>query len=65
MDDNLDGIKARPDLFPQKSKKVPDVNYFFRYFCHIRSFFVLFLSKKTKSELYNVYFCMYIFSKIF
>lgn len=32
MDDNLEGIKARPDLFPQKSKKVPDVNYYFRSF---------------------------------
>lgn len=32
VDDNLEGIKARPDLFPQKSKKVPDVNYYFRSF---------------------------------
>uniref|UniRef100_A0A146ZIT8 Endosome-lysosome associated apoptosis and autophagy regulator family member 2a n=1 Tax=Fundulus heteroclitus TaxID=8078 RepID=A0A146ZIT8_FUNHE len=30
VDDNLDGIQARPALFPKKSKKVPDVNFFYR-----------------------------------
>uniref|UniRef100_A0A8C8HEU6 MRH domain-containing protein n=1 Tax=Oncorhynchus tshawytscha TaxID=74940 RepID=A0A8C8HEU6_ONCTS len=26
----LDGVKARPDLFPQTTNKVPDVNFFYR-----------------------------------
>lgn len=30
VDDNLDGIRARPDLYPQTSKKVPDVNFYYR-----------------------------------
>ncbi|XP_017261413.1 endosome/lysosome-associated apoptosis and autophagy regulator family member 2 [Kryptolebias marmoratus] len=30
VDDNIAGIKAKPELFPQNSKKVPDVNFFYR-----------------------------------
>uniref|UniRef100_A0A6Q2YKR8 Uncharacterized protein n=1 Tax=Esox lucius TaxID=8010 RepID=A0A6Q2YKR8_ESOLU len=28
---NLDGVQARPDLFPQTSNKIPDVNFYYRY----------------------------------
>lgn len=30
INDTLDGIKARPELYPQTSKKVPDVNFYYR-----------------------------------
>lgn len=30
MDDNLEGISVTPDLFPKTSKKVPDVNFYYR-----------------------------------
>uniref|UniRef100_A0A8C6VRS4 Endosome-lysosome associated apoptosis and autophagy regulator family member 2a n=1 Tax=Nothobranchius furzeri TaxID=105023 RepID=A0A8C6VRS4_NOTFU len=30
VDDSLAGIKASPELFPQTSKKVPDINFFYR-----------------------------------
>ncbi|XP_053282951.1 endosome/lysosome-associated apoptosis and autophagy regulator family member 2 [Pleuronectes platessa] len=30
VDDTLDGIRARPDLYPQKAKKVPDINFYYR-----------------------------------
>uniref|UniRef100_A0A4W6DDT8 Endosome-lysosome associated apoptosis and autophagy regulator family member 2a n=1 Tax=Lates calcarifer TaxID=8187 RepID=A0A4W6DDT8_LATCA len=30
VDDTLNGIRARPELYPQTSKKVPDVNFYFR-----------------------------------
>uniref|UniRef100_A0A3Q3WP99 MRH domain-containing protein n=1 Tax=Mola mola TaxID=94237 RepID=A0A3Q3WP99_MOLML len=30
VDNTLDGIRARPELYPQISKKVPDVNFFYR-----------------------------------
>ncbi|MGH0130311.1 UNVERIFIED_CONTAM: hypothetical protein FKN15_069114 [Acipenser sinensis] len=29
-DTNLDGITAKPDLFPDASKKIPDVHFFYR-----------------------------------
>lgn len=29
IESTLDGIKARPELFPQTSKKVPDVNFYY------------------------------------
>lgn len=32
VDDNVAGVKAKPELFAQTSKKVPDVNFFYRYF---------------------------------
>ncbi|KAI3371380.1 hypothetical protein L3Q82_023980 [Scortum barcoo] len=30
VNDTLDGIRARPELYPQTSKKVPDVNFYYR-----------------------------------
>uniref|UniRef100_A0A8D3EFU9 Endosome-lysosome associated apoptosis and autophagy regulator family member 2a n=1 Tax=Scophthalmus maximus TaxID=52904 RepID=A0A8D3EFU9_SCOMX len=30
VDDTLDGIRARPELYPHTSKKVPDVNFYYR-----------------------------------
>uniref|UniRef100_A0A1A7XH72 KIAA1324-like n=1 Tax=Iconisemion striatum TaxID=60296 RepID=A0A1A7XH72_9TELE len=30
VDDDLAGIKANPELFPQTSQKVPDINFFYR-----------------------------------
>ncbi|XP_028814403.1 UPF0577 protein KIAA1324-like isoform X2 [Denticeps clupeoides] len=30
VESTLDGVTARPDLFPETSKKVPDVNFFYR-----------------------------------
>lgn len=30
MDNNLEGISVTPDLFPKTSKKVPDVNFYYR-----------------------------------
>ncbi|CAL8358791.1 unnamed protein product [Lota lota] len=30
VDSTLDGIRARPDLFSQSARKVPDVNFFYR-----------------------------------
>ncbi|XP_022610407.1 UPF0577 protein KIAA1324-like [Seriola dumerili] len=32
VDNTLDGIRARPELYPQTSKKVPDVNFYYRSF---------------------------------
>ncbi|XP_074533768.1 endosome/lysosome-associated apoptosis and autophagy regulator family member 2 [Halichoeres trimaculatus] len=32
VDSTLDGIRARPELYPQTSKKVPDVNFYYRSF---------------------------------
>ena len=31
VDSTLDGIRARPELFSQSARKVPDVNFFYRY----------------------------------
>lgn len=30
MDNNLERISVTPDLFPKTSKKVPDVNFYYR-----------------------------------
>ncbi|XP_072241815.1 endosome/lysosome-associated apoptosis and autophagy regulator family member 2 isoform X1 [Leuresthes tenuis] len=30
VNDNLEGIRARPELYPKMSKKVPDVNFYYR-----------------------------------
>lgn len=30
MDTVLDGVNAKPDLFPENSKDVPDINFFYR-----------------------------------
>ncbi|XP_032379813.1 UPF0577 protein KIAA1324-like [Etheostoma spectabile] len=30
VESTLDGIRARPELYPQTSKKVPDVNFYYR-----------------------------------
>lgn len=31
VESTLDGVNVRADLFPETSKKVPDVNFFYRY----------------------------------
>ena len=31
VDSVLDGVNAKPDLFPENSKDVPDINFFYRY----------------------------------
>lgn len=31
VDTVLDGVNAKPDLFPENSKDVPDINFFYRY----------------------------------
>lgn len=40
VEDTLDKITLRPDLYPKTSKKVPDVNFFYRYLCYFRYFFL-------------------------
>uniref|UniRef100_A0AAQ5ZG06 MRH domain-containing protein n=1 Tax=Amphiprion ocellaris TaxID=80972 RepID=A0AAQ5ZG06_AMPOC len=30
VDDNLDGIRVTPEMYPKTSKKVPDINFFYR-----------------------------------
>ncbi|XP_035520234.1 endosome/lysosome-associated apoptosis and autophagy regulator family member 2 [Morone saxatilis] len=30
VDNTLDGISARPEMYPQTSKKVPDINFYYR-----------------------------------
>ncbi len=52
VDNTLDGIKARPELYPQTSKKVPDVNFYYRYLCYFKYLF-LFQVKKMQ----HCYFC--------
>lgn len=31
MDSVLDWVDAKPDLFPAKTKDLPDINFFYRY----------------------------------
>lgn len=31
MDAVLSGVSAKPDLFPENTKDVPDINFFYRY----------------------------------
>lgn len=33
VETSLDGIRAQPEYYPQTSKKVPDVNFYYRYHC--------------------------------
>ena len=43
----LDGMNAKPELFPEDSKNVPDINFFYRYSIKVRElvyFFVVFQS---------------------
>lgn len=47
MDNNLEGISVTPDLFPKTSKKVPDVNFYYRCL----SLQALFIEWKKKSLL--------------
>ncbi len=40
VNNTLDGIRARPELYPQTSKKVPDVNFYYRYLLLFLIFFL-------------------------
>lgn len=31
VDTVLDGVNAKPDLFPENTRDVPDINFFYRY----------------------------------
>lgn len=30
VDTALDGVEAKPDLFPESSKDIPDINFYYR-----------------------------------
>lgn len=35
VDNTLAGIRVSPELYPQTSKKVPDVNFYYRYLYYL------------------------------
>lgn len=47
VDSTLDGIRARPELYPPTAKKVPDVNFYYRYLLLFQIFF--YKSKKCSA----------------
>lgn len=48
VNNTLDGIRVGPELYPRTSKKVPDINFYYRYLLLFQIFFSM---SKTLSAL--------------